>query len=421
MVGILARAARRDQLEHLAVLVLGPRVGPVDLVGLAFGVVGELDVDAPVHRVRLDVLGPVHRRRADQIGGEPGRDQHVRLARKAVLRGQRALALDQRQPGELVLVELGDVERAVVEQRAVGSAGARVEGAARNVFVEIVEALVVAAVQHQPAVLVDQAGRTLMLEATERRVLLGHDRRIVGVVLDDPAKAVRLVRLLGEVEALDRPVPGILRLARDPVALVVGRLRRTIGQCAAEILVEVLLRHQHRAPGGLASGAVVEGAQHPGAGRIGIGLEAVVAGRRADDLDLGRERDPARVLAARDHGPGVALFLDLDRRAAVCHQLDLGLLGGLRLAAPAGEHQLRIGVLVVDVQQAVLGAVGAARQREIAKKVVIVAELPRLSVGALGHRVPGGRFVDHRIAPADQHLGGVAGRHLLVLLDHLRE
>ena len=127
-VGFLALAARRDQLEHLTVLVLGPRVGSVHLVGLALGVVGEVDVDATVHRVRLDVLGPVHGRRADLIGGEAGPDQHVRLAGKAVLRGQRTLAMDQRQPGELVLVELGDIENAVVQQRAVGGAGGRVIG-----------------------------------------------------------------------------------------------------------------------------------------------------------------------------------------------------------------------------------------------------------------------------------------------------
>ena len=78
MVGILARAARRDQLEHLTMLVLGPRVGSVHLVGLALGVVGEVDVDATVHRVRLDVLGPVHGRRADLVGREAGPDQHVR-------------------------------------------------------------------------------------------------------------------------------------------------------------------------------------------------------------------------------------------------------------------------------------------------------------------------------------------------------
>ena len=52
-----------------------------------------------------------------------------------------------------------------------------------------------------------------------------------------------------------------------------------------------------------------------------------MAGDGPDDLDLGRERDPAAVPAVRDHRPGPVCLLDLDRAAAVRHQLDLGLLG----------------------------------------------------------------------------------------------
>ena len=63
---------------------------------------------------------------AEQVGGAPRLDQHVGLAGKAVLRRQRALAEDQRQPVDLaVVVEPGDVERAVVEQVLVGGAVVR--------------------------------------------------------------------------------------------------------------------------------------------------------------------------------------------------------------------------------------------------------------------------------------------------------
>src|SRR3712207_9590557 len=48
----------RGQLQDVAVEVLRPRVRPVDLLGLAVGVVGEGDVDAAGLRVRLDVLRP---------------------------------------------------------------------------------------------------------------------------------------------------------------------------------------------------------------------------------------------------------------------------------------------------------------------------------------------------------------------------
>ena len=82
VIGVLAFAARRDQLDDLAVARCGARVDGVDLLRLAPGVVGQHDVDAAVDRVGLDVLGPVHRRGAEQVGGAPGLDQHVRLVLK---------------------------------------------------------------------------------------------------------------------------------------------------------------------------------------------------------------------------------------------------------------------------------------------------------------------------------------------------
>jgi hypothetical protein len=76
---------------------------------------------------------------------------------------------------------------------------------------------------------------------------------------------------------------------------------------------------------------------------------------------------------------------------------------------------------VIDVQQAVLGAVGAARQREEGQVVAIVAKLLALRVGSLAHRVEVGGAGQDPVAPADQNLGAVAGRNLVVFLDHLLE
>ena len=97
-----------------------------------------------------------------------------------------------------------------------------------------------------------------------------------------------------------------------------------------------------------------------------------------------------------------------------------GRLGRLELG-PAGEHQLLRGVLVIDVQQAVLGAVGASGQREVRQVVAVVAELLGLGLGGLAHHVERGRAGQHRIAPADQDVGAVARRDRVVLGDHLLE
>ena len=119
-------AAVLGDLDDVAEGVFGARVGGVDLLGLALGVVGQHDIDLAVDGVGLDVLGPVHLGGAEQVAGAARLDQHVGLAGKAVLGGQRALAVDERQPFDrAVLGEFGDVERAVVEQVHVGGAVVR--------------------------------------------------------------------------------------------------------------------------------------------------------------------------------------------------------------------------------------------------------------------------------------------------------
>ena len=64
--------------------------------------------------------------------------------------------MDERQPFDrAVLGEFGDVERAVVEQVHVGGAVVGVERAGGDEFVDIVEALVVAEIEDDAAVLGD--------------------------------------------------------------------------------------------------------------------------------------------------------------------------------------------------------------------------------------------------------------------------
>ena len=87
----------------------------------------------------------------------------------------------------------------------------------------------------------------------------------------------------------------------------------------------------------------------------------------------------------------------------------------------AGEHQLLVGVLVVDHEQAVLGA---ALDREVAEEVVVVPELLLLLLGGLRHRVEGRGAGQDRVAPADQDVGSVAQGDVVVSVDarpHLGE
>ena len=125
-------------------------------------------------------------------------------------------------------------------------------------------------------------------------------------------------------------------------------------QLAREVAVEVLLGGDVGAPGRDAAGAVVDRAEHLRAGRIGAGLQAVVAGGRAGDLHLGVGGDAAVVGRVRHDLPFAVDLADLDDRVAVRRHLDVDLLLGERRGLDdllslllddrddAGEHELRV-------------------------------------------------------------------------------
>ena len=255
----------------------------------------------------------------------------------------------------------------------------------------------------------------LVLEAAEHRVL---DRRLVGrerVDLDDPAVPVRLVRLGGEVEALLDGVPVAARPARaDAVAGVLLGVARVELAGGLEVLVEVLLARQRGAPGRHAAGAVVERAEHPGAGRVLRRLEPVVTRRRTGDLELGAVVDAPVVLGllqVRDGAPrpGDHAATQLHDRHAVVGQADLGDLGvGVGVAR---EHDLLVGVLVVDHEQhPVLVVLPVVPQLVHAHVVAVVAELHPRGLGGLRVGVEVRGAVDDGVTPAHDDLVVEAGR-----------
>ena len=104
------------------------------------------------------------------------------------------------------------------------------------------------------------------------------------------------------------------------------------------------------------------------------------------------------VAASSPSAAGAAEAFDLDDREAVRRQRDRQLLDAERLqAGEAGEHQLLVGVLVVDHQQR---PATVAAQRQHADEVGVVAELRGLPLHTLLGDVELGRAGQDRVAPA---------------------
>ena len=191
---------------------------------------------------------------------------------------------------------------------------------------------------------------------------------------------------------------------------------------APEIVIDVLLAGEPGAPRRDTAGAIVEHAQHAAAGRIGLGLQSLVAGGGARDLHRRFGVDPPCVFRACDHAPLVALADNLDDRSANRRHFDGDQLrchlGEEHVAdvlpADAGEHQLLIGIFVVRDQEAMAGGIDGARHREIGEVVVVVTELALLRGCGLRIRVVGGCARQHRIAPADEHVGIISRGDVMV-------
>ena len=402
----------RAPADDLAIGVLGPGVGAIErlvLLEAAVLVVGQGTVDLGPVGMHGHPLGPVHGGGAEPGRRLPGEDEHLPLIGEAVLPGQTMLAVHQGQPlaGALELplpgLEAGHIEGALVQQIPVGGVIARRHLVLRDEAVDVLPPLVIAEVDHGAAILVDGEGRILMLETAKGGALLRGGGGIAGIDFHHPAEAVRLLGMLREIEPLVKFVPTKARILGGQTVAGGALVQRRLA-LATEVAVEVLLAGEVGAPGGLAIGAVVEGAKGGAPLGIGLGLEQGMARRRAAQCHGGRGGDAAV------EGPlGVGLPLAID--AHQLHQGDpVGRLGlGDRLCteglAAIREQIFVVGVFVVDGEQ---GAIRA--QGEEAHAVVVVAKLAGLGLGiiALGK---GGGIGEEGISPGDQHLGLVAGRH----------
>ena len=234
------------------------------------------------------------------VGGAAGVDEDVGLGGEPAVGGQAVLALHQRQPGAGtpafgVAVEAGDVEGASVEQVQVRPAVAAGEAAGGDELVDVLEPGVVAHVERDAAVVGDVRSGAFVLEPAHRGALARYRGGVGGVDLDDPAEPERLVGFAGEVEAGVMQFPLPLRWSLVEVDAVVQGAQGGVGDRldVGEVLVEVLLAGQHRAPGGGAAGAVVQHPPHPGPGRVLGCLQQVCSGCGAGQLHRCLGGDPA--------------------------------------------------------------------------------------------------------------------------------
>ena len=245
----------------------------------------------------------------------------------------------------------------------------------------------------------DVAG--LVLEAAHSGVLNRGGLGVQRVDLHEPAKAVRLVRLLGHVEAVIVLFPLTLgRAFLDAEALEGFSGLLILDIATGEILVEVLFAREHGVPRGHATGAVVEGTQDLLTLRVGGGLHQVGALGGAHQGERGGSGNAAVERAELALEFAGALHLgDLEDGVAVASPTDLYLLLGGVLRVVVREHHRLGGVLMrAHVDHAVL----VIRVLDEAGEVIVEAELLLRIRGSLVVDVEFRRALDDRVTPGNQ-------------------
>ncbi len=134
---------------------------------------------------------------------------------------------------------------------------------------------------------------------------------------------------------------------------------------------------------------------------------------------LGTGGDTAVVCTVEHRLPLAVLLADFDYRAAMGGHFDIHLFlrerGLFHLAIDdldkAGEHQVRIGIFVVDHEDAMFRR---PLDGDIADIIIVVAELARLRFGRLSGRVEFWRIGEKLVAPAQKHISIIAFRDMMI-------
>ncbi|MNP14815.1 hypothetical protein D3C76_1071520 [compost metagenome] len=266
----------------------------------------------------------------------------------------------------------------MVKQVAVGLGVGVIDTVAADEFVDEFTALVVAHVHHGTAIAGFCQCGVFMFETAQGGAFDRRRLRVERVDFHHPAMAIQFVGIARQIEAWVMHMPADL-LAGDTRAVALLRCiegYRRVG--AAEAVGDIFFARQVGAPGRLAVGAILEGAQYQGARAVGTGFEQRIAGCRTAHTDRCITVDPAVVARTLDEAPLAACALYLDDRDAF-GGLGLVHVGSRSRLAAVGKEVAVVGVFVVDGHQGPVVVVGEGEQ---AHAVVVVAELQFLRLGA---------------------------------------
>ncbi len=308
----------------------------------ALGVVGQGAINLAVLGADDDPLRAVHACCANHAGGKARVDQHFCLIGKPAAGVDAVLAVGQFDPLALAFrvirvavagIEFGHIQRAVIEDVAVGFLIAMVDAITADEFVNELATLVVAHVHHSATIVgLGQCG-VFMFEAAQRGAFDRSRLRIEWIDLDHPAVTVELVGILGHVEARVVRVPVDIFAAGDNAVALLRGIELLLGVAAAEAVGEVFFAGQIGAPRRLAVGAVLEGAENFLTVLVGSGFHQVVAAGRTADAQRRVAVDAAVVARALDELPLAVLALHFDHRHAFAGQCLAHVFSRLRHAA----------------------------------------------------------------------------------------
>ena len=308
-----------------------------------------------------------------------------------------------------ITVELTDVERALGQNAHVVLEVPLLNFAGGDELVDVFETLVVAGVAHDRAVVGDVNLTGFMLETAHCGVLDRGGVRVRWVNLYQPEEAVRLVRLLGDIEAvvvlLPRAVGQLFILDRVALELLNSFFVVELAN-VAEVLVNVLLTGQVGTPRSNTTGAVVQSSLDLHTGRVSLGLQQIMTSSRAVDCELGEASNATVTLVAENwlQESLVILFHSKDG-LAVGSQSDVDLLLSSIFFLVSTEHHRLGGVLVrADVQQCAVFSLNQASE------VIVEAELLQLVFRSLLVKVELRATLVDWVAPANQNILLVAVR-----------
>ncbi|CRM84567.1 hypothetical protein [Pseudomonas sp. 22 E 5] len=404
--------------QNLPVDVFLARVRPAHRLAVfaAFGVIGKRAIHLAVGGADHDPFRAVHACGFHHTGGQARVDQHFGLAGEARAGVDAVFAVGEFDPFALALgvvgiavagIENRHVQGAVVEQVLVGFGVVMVDRVAADELVNKLATLVIAHVHHGAAITGFCQCGVFMFEAAQGGAFYRRGLRVERVDFHHPAVAIEFVGVLGHVEARVVQVPVDLAAGGHHAVALLPGVEVLLRVAAAEAVGEVLFAGQVSAPRGLAVGAVLEGAEGFFAGVVGAGFQPGMAGSGAAQADRRIAVDAAVVARVLHELPGVALAPHLNHRYAFAGLGLAHVFSRLRRAAMGVEVAV-VGVFIVDGHQRTVVVAGEGEQ---AHAVVVVTELLFLGLGgAIAGRVEGRRVLVQRLAPTDQHRGGVTRR-----------